>query len=642
MKEREIAAPRLGTTRPGGRVAVALLGLLLAARAGPGQTMAGERSPAADPGAASASAGAVRLLTVSAAVVAENEERSDQAADYFAKRIGLGRGFQARRVGKCPWNQVPRGCAADGHVNVVRLKFGDRLELLALMLDGNGAVAMAARAPALFQPELNFPDTQSPGDNQWPGNAPGDLVAQFAGAIQRGAPSKGAYQLLLQEWKEDEPSGGGETPMGESSSKGGIAERIYPLAAAAMYADNYRACTRPQEDVIALKVRMNEMGNCAVRASLWQGKKKIREIQRHDIHHQWLYDGLRALFLNLIEWQETVADFFRPDSGFQPLLVMKVDNPQNLLAPQKTILLGKQKDGFVALEAAGGDRLWAAPFDAKGGWGAFRDGQLFLGNGSRLTRIAAANAKAEFSIVTKNLAQMSVRGDLCADALYRQVRLMKNGKEMWTRSLPWSVEAGPLLTDRGVVLGDASGELRCFSLEGRELWKLALPRRVRGDIYFEEGLLFTADDRGMMYVVDQQGKWAWQADLGDVMTGAPQVIGTAVVVGAKSARLFSFDKNTGKALRSCQFTSWLLGCRVVGSEVVCMTLDKWLRILDAASFDQKKALRFPFQLNPDVLPVKDFPHRRPLRNNDVAEKATGFLVSDEKGNVYLVSTASRP
>ena len=604
---------------------------------------------------------APRQLTVSAGRVVGSDENADQDADYFADRIGMGRNFRGKRARNCSWNETPRGCVPESHVNVLRLKFGNRLELLAIMLDANGAVALAARAPALFQSAPFFTYRLSSGDYQWPGNAPNDLVANFAYATERSPESRGAYQLIVKSWKQDEGGDDADATMEEGSltalktfsSRASAVMSLHPLAAAAMYTEGFRACADKQEAAITLSFRMDEM-ECAVHAVLHRGDKKVHELQRHGIQYERLYDSLRALFLNLTEWQGVVTDCFRPGSdGFQPLVVLEVGDRE----ARKAVLTGKDKDGFVAFVPATGKKLWEKPFGARES-GVCLNGQSFLCSGSRLTKISPADGKPEFVLTTRNIDQLDVRGDLCVEGIRRQLRLLDKGQEVWSHSLPWSIGAGPLfaegagplLAEEGVVVGDAKGELRCFSLAGDEVWKATLPRK--GDLYCDGGLLFVCDDRGVLCVIDQQGKLAWQAELGDVVTGAPQVAGAAVVVGSKSGKLFLFDKGTGRCLASRQFTTWLLGCRVVGKKIVCVTLDRRLQVLDLASLEQETSLRFPFRLDPQVLPVRDFPQRRPPwlldlftdgeRESDVSEKTTGCLLSDIKGNVFLLSVAPDP
>jgi len=603
-----------------------------------GLTGVGEAEPAAP-----------RQLTVSAGRVSGSDENAGKDADTFAERIGMGRDFRGKRARSCSWNDIPKGCMPENHVNLVRLKFRNRLELLAIMLDADGAVALAARAPALFQSTPFFTYRLSSGDYQWPENAPIDLVANFAYAMGRRSESRGDYQLIVKPWKQEEQAEDPDEAMEEGalgtleafSSKGSAVASLPPLAAAAMYAEGFRACTRKQEAVIVLSFRMDEM-ECAVHAELHRGDRKVHELQRHGIQYERLYDSLRALFLNLVEWQGAVTDFFRPGSdGFQPVVVIKTDDTEDRKA---LLLAGKDEDGFVGFEPATGKKPWEKPFDDRES-GVRLNGQLFLHRGTRLTKLSAADGKPEFSLTTRSIGRIDVREDFCVEGIRRQLRLLDKGKEVWSHQLPWSVEAGPLLAEGGIVVGDARGELRCFSLEGDEVWKVTLPRA--GDPYSNGGLFFVCDDRGVMYVIDQQGRLAWQAELGDVVTGAPQVVGDAVVVGSKSRQVFVFDKSTGRRLANRQFSTWLLGCRVVGRKVLCITLDRRLQVLDLARLEQEAALRFPFKLHPQVLPVSDFPQRRPPwlldlftngeRESDASEKTTGCLLSDIKGNVFLFS-----
>ncbi len=621
-----------------------LLGLVLAGGT-LAQDLPGDIPTLPDRAAASASSTNLRHLTVSAGIVAGNEEPSDSVVGYFVKRIGMARDYSAKRLGNCPWNELPQGAAPDDHLNIMRLKFGDRLELVALMFDANGTVTMAARAPALFQPEPFFTHTLPSGDYQWPANAPNDLVANFAYAMERRSKPKGPYQLSIELWQQKADQAGDvnleAAGSALSTSDAGVV-KIHPLAMAAMYAEGFSASTNTQDAAIVLRIKMDEL-ECAIKASLYQGDKKICELQRHGIGYEKLYDGLRALFLNLIEWQGTVTDFFNPGlDNFCPLAVAELDSKDTASLERKKILLtGKDKGGLMSVEAATGTKPWTKPY-SKGESALGRNGQVFLRGGSRLTRIAPATGEPEFTVTTWDSDQMDVRRNFLADALYHDLRLQDKGVTVWTNRLPWTICAGPLLTDDGVVVGDAKGEFRCFSLKGQELWKATLPRCVRGAVHANGGLFFATDDLGRLYVIDQQGKLAWQADIGDVMTGPPDAVGATLVIGSKSGKVFLCDKATGKILKERAFTSWLLGCRVVGTKIVCLTLDKRLHILDAGSLAEDKTLRFPFGFTPDVMLVSDFPQRRLPGELDLAEKTTGCLLTDVKGNVYLCSPISRP
>ena len=356
--------------------------------------------------------------------------------------------------------------------------------------------------------------------------------------------------------------------------------------------------------------------------------------KRYGITYEGLYDGLRILFLDLLEWRGSVTDWFRPGIGFEPLQAIQEDDPNGLLDDRKTILIGKEQDGFSAVDVATGERVWSVPFDERGGSGVSRDGQMFLRSRSRMTRLSPAGER-EFNFETENPDPITLYDDLCADARDHELRLLRAGEEAWSKVLPWTILAGPRVTAGGVVLGDARGEVRHFTLEGEEAWRLALPQPVHGEIYADGRLLFAVDEDGVLYAIDPDGTLAWQAEIGDVVTGPPQAVGDAVVVGSKSGRVFLFDESNGTCRREREFTTWLLGCRVVGDSVLCVTLDKRLHVLNVESFEQEDVLRFPFDLNPGVLPVRDFHRRRALGALDGQAKATGCLLSDVKGHVYV-------
>ena len=585
-------------------------------------------------GIAFAGPAATRELTVSEGLVNGNDRSSREVADVFAERIELGRDFKTKRGRACSWYGVPKGYVAENHVNIVDLRFGNRLELLAFIVDEDNTVSLAARAPALYQDRPWFTSSLSPGDFQWPDNAPADLVARFAHRVDRPVKEAGVYHLVVNAMEAvPEMLAENTLPGNVVSAKRGDGARILPLAAAAMAADGFRACLKPREDAVVLNVQMGEM-TCAIHAVLRRGDKPIREITRYGIRYEGLYDALRILFLDLIEWDGSVVDWFRPGYGFEPLQAFGADDPDGGLDGRKTILVGMEDDGFAAVDVATGERLWSVPFEERGGSGAVRDGQMFLRTKMRLTRLSSAGER-EFRFDTANADRMSFWGDLCSDGWGHDLRLLGAGEETWSKVLPWTILAGPRVTGRGVVLGDAKGQVRCFTLEGKEDWKLDLPRPVRGEIYADGSLFFAVDQDGVLYAIGHGGTLAWQAKIGDVMTGPPQTSGDAIVVGSKSGQVFLFDRHSGKALGKREFKTWLLGYWVAGDSVVCVTLGNRLHVLNAASLEQEQVLRFPFELNPHVLSVQDFHYSRARGGLDERVKVTGWLLSDVKGHVYV-------
>lgn len=392
-----------------------------------------------------------RALTVSEGHVSGNDRSARKAADLFAERIELGRNFKAKRVPACRWYEVPKGYTAESHVHIVDLRFANRLELLAFMFREDGTVSLAARAQALYQERPWFPSTLSPGDFQWPDNAPGDLVARFADAFDRHEEDAGVYHLAVEDWESDPDLLAEDKLPGEGISPNqGAVTRILPLAAAAMVADGFRACLEPRDDAIALSIRMGEL-DCAIHAVLRRGGEPVREIKRYGIPYEGLYDGLRILFLNLVEWDEAVADWFRPGYGFGPVQVSGADNPDGLLDARKTIIVGMEKDGFAAIDVATGDRLWNVPFEERNGFGASRDGQMFLRWRSRWTRLSSAGERP-FRFVTSNSDRMSFLGDLCAAGCDHDLRLLRAGGTLWNKVLPWTILAGPRVIEGGVVV----------------------------------------------------------------------------------------------------------------------------------------------------------------------------------------------
>lgn len=592
-------------------------------------------------------------LTMSASQVARSGSRAGKLADFFVERLGMGRSFEVRRVRDRYWLDLPKGASPASHVNLLQLRYGNRLELLAAMVDPEkGTVDFVARAPALC--EQRVPDQtywRSPGDFQYTVNAPNDLVVNFANAWAARSRPKGTYQLILAPWVQDSADDElGELLTGNVPADGArVRGEIYPLAAAAMYAEDYRASTKPQELRIVLEVNPGVV-DCDLRATLFEGEEKVREVARHDCAYEQLYDSLRLLFLDLLEWDGAIVSLRNLGAKFEPLLTdCPPESATNQAAGPGILLAGQDDEGFLAFDPISGKMAWQWLFD-KWSHGVCRNGLLvfYFSSGQQaypsFARISSANgtrAWREKLVELDDRHRFDSAGDLAVYSNRHHLYLLDQGREVWRRELSRRAIAGPLLDKGTLVYGNLAGELVCVDQEGNERWRTKLPERVVGEIYSAGGFYFADDEHGTMYVLARRGKLLWQAKLGDVMVNAPEVVGSTVLVGSKARKLFLFGKGNGECLRTHELKTWLLACRVVGGKVVCLLLGHRLQVVDLPGLELEKELRFCFRWRPRIIPVEEFPLGRSRDELPTMEKLSGCLLADIKGNLFLYAADER-
>jgi len=628
-------------TRAGRNVAVIVIIALFAGSGGVGWLAAAEQQAETGGGQAQAGPRIPRHLTVSAASVSGGG-RNDALADFFAKRLGMGREFRAKRARDCAWHEVPDGCDPGTHVNLLQLKFGQRLELLAMMPDREGGtVALAARAPALLGQKNKYGQAyEAPaGDYQLPENAPADLVANFAAAFEVPPRMKGTYQLVLNRWgKGSEEDAGTDARPGEAwPGDDPEVSRMYPLAAAALYAEYYQASTRPQEKAIVLSVSLEVLTH-DIRAALYHGDKKVHELTRSGIRYEQLYDGLRILFLNLIEWQGAVVEFSNPGLvGLRPLFVESVKGKVDRLQDD-SVLISALGTRFVALNTTSGELAWQTPERKEAPTLFHEHGQLFMCDATGLAKISPSDGTTEFTVEVAGVdsaRRFDARQELTAVGVFHTLALYRLNKELWKVALPWTIEAGPAIHGESVLVGDAKGHLRELSLQGEERWRLQLPKPIRGEIRAADDLFFGCDEHGTLFAISDRGELAWQAEIGEVLLGVPQIVDDAVLVASKSRQLLLLEKATGRRRKAHAFKSWLLGSHVIGDKVFCIDLKNRLSVFDVRTLRLERELRFPFALNHDILEVKDFSLAPQQLDLGLGLTAAGVLLSDVKGYLYL-------
>jgi len=582
-----------------------------------------------------------RNLTISSSFYESDKGKSNKLADTFIDRIATKRNVIVERMANCHWLKTPEGTAAGSHVNLLELTFGKRIELLALMPSKDGkAITFAARAPALVQSSRPQMYKASPGDFQFAVNAPYDLVANFAANMSQQPKSKGTCQLILDTWDIKQEGNVLDLGAGQFTPSANFkVNKIHPLAVAAMHAEAYRASTATQKKIITLSFRLSE-NQCDIRARLQVEGDAAGELKQYGVSYEKLYDTIRVLTLNLLEWQGNVDNFYNPLlEVFHPLFTTEIESAEGSIEEKQNAIIGRVGNDFAALSSSTGKLLWQTSFETTGET-ACRNNQLFrfTYHYCVLSRISTTTGNDEFSLTLKSLPSINnviSTGDFWALVANKSIQSYSQDKNIWRKDLTWPIQAGSLIKECGIVVGDIKGNIIHFSLDGTETWKVKLPHPAVGKLYFDSGLIFACDNQQTIYVIDDTGKILWQVKLNDVLVGSPQVVGDQVVIGTKYNEILVFDRVTGKCLKKHKFKTWLIASRVIAGSLLCITRDKKIHIFDLETFKSLEILRFPFQLNGNILPIKKVSLGPGHNNTSMANQSPGYIISDLKGFMYF-------
>jgi outer membrane protein assembly factor BamB len=130
----------------------------------------------------------------------------------------------------------------------------------------------------------------------------------------------------------------------------------------------------------------------------------------------------------------------------------------------------------------------------------------------------------------------------------------KDGKRVWTRSLPGRSEASPLVHNGKVFFGAESGDLFALDAEtGHDVWHIDTAGSVKGGVAYHDGTVYVGDYAGHMYAIrasDGTVKW----DTTDLGVGfgrsgrfyaTPAVAFGRVYAGNADGRVYSFEASTG-------------------------------------------------------------------------------------------------
>ncbi|KRH78849.1 outer membrane protein assembly factor BamB precursor [Ferrovum sp. JA12] len=104
----------------------------------------------------------------------------------------------------------------------------------------------------------------------------------------------------------------------------------------------------------------------------------------------------------------------------------------------------------------------------------------------------------------------------------------------------------PVVTEDMIYVATNRGKIVAYKIEnGNENWKIDTDVRLTSGIGYGAGDIFVADNKGILYAYDLQGKLQWHVSLGSEMSSAPQSSNDIVVVTTEEGHIYGLSSEDG-------------------------------------------------------------------------------------------------
>jgi outer membrane protein assembly factor BamB len=137
----------------------------------------------------------------------------------------------------------------------------------------------------------------------------------------------------------------------------------------------------------------------------------------------------------------------------------------------------------------------------------------------------------------------------------------KNGRTVWSRSLPAGSESSPLFHRGNVYVGDAGGTVYSFrAANGHLNWTFHASGAVKGGLTYSAGHLYFGDYAGRVYSVSaRNGHEIWATSLGGTIYGSATVAFGKVYVGDTDDRVYALSKSSGRLVWDTSTSAYVYG-----------------------------------------------------------------------------------
>lgn len=517
-------------------------------------------------------AGAGETLTVSDCTSGISQKR-DGLADEFASRIACREGWTAKTVPNQDWNRIPSGAVQGKHVNLIEVRFGNRIDFIAFVPGADGVLEHVVRVPAMEGQVSSYWFAKSPGRSQIPRNAPTDLVAEFANSAADRSAERPVIAVSIQPWQGDDSedaSSGAKIP-----EKSDIA-KLMQISCAAVYRAGYRPVpgSMVKSPVMILRFRKHadsfDISGSYISGQDNSGKKLSMTMS--GISFNDLYEGLSVISCNVLKWNGKLSAFAKPGSDdFMPMAVYTATAEGGV----KPLVVGLEptdpkKPKVIALTPGKSDPAWSLQVSPK------------------IRKNLSAN---DDSVYFKN------------DNGFIRINL-RTGKQ----------EA---VSDEESALLEKENTTSEYEVGG-----LVLKADVSGTL--------TSVQKGT-------GKILWKQSVGDVLLMPPAILDSKILVISKANKIMLLNPDSGAVIAEKAWPTWITaGAALPGTELKIALLDIRNR-LSLLGSDLKIAseIKFPFPMHPLIFTSVKFPEKWNSDEDDLVESGPALMTFDRDGHIYI-------
>jgi outer membrane protein assembly factor BamB len=203
-----------------------------------------------------------------------------------------------------------------------------------------------------------------------------------------------------------------------------------------------------------------------------------------------------------------------------------------------------------------------------------------------LGALAAASPAVDHDTVYVTLLQASQGSSAGKVVSLRQ----KDGRILWSKTLPSRAESSPLLVGNRLYFGSEDGTLYALDARsGRQLWTYHASGAIKGSPSFHDGVLYFGNYGGDVQAVRaSNGKLVWKNGAGTANFYATAAVAFGrVYVGNTDGREYSFSAKDGKLAWAHQTGAYVYSSAAVanvpdlGPTVFVGSYDGYLYALDA-------------------------------------------------------------
>lgn len=500
-------------------------------------------------------------------------QKKDGLADEFASRIACREGWKAKVIQNQDWNRIPSGAVQGKHVNLVEVRFGNRLDFIAFVPGTDGVIEHEVRVPAMEGQVGTYWFAKSPGRSQIPRNAPTDLVAEFANSAADRSSEKPVIAVNIQPWQGDDSE---DASSGAKIPEKSDLEKLMQISCAAVYKAGYRPAVESKAKSPALILRFRKHADSFDISASYipeqdnSGKKLSMTMNGISLHD--LYEGLTVMACNVLKWNGRLSAFAKPGSDdFTPMAVYTAASESGA----KPLIVGLEptdpkKPKVIALTPGKSDPVWSLQVSPKIRKNlSANDDSVYFKNDNGFTRINLKTGKQE-AVSDEESALLE--------------------KENSTSEY----EVGGL-----VLKADANGTLTAVQKE--------------------------------------TGKILWKQSVGDFLLIPPVILDSKILVISKANRIMLLNPDSGAVIAEKTWSTWITaGATLPGAGPKIALFDTMNRLsLLGSDLKPMSELKFPFPMHPLLFISVKFSERWNSDEDDLVERGPALITFDRDGHIYI-------